>query len=179
MNGVPDGSYVPKEGRFVIYLAGGCFWGLEKAFAGLRGVKDTECGYANGYDKLVPDYMLVCSGKFGYKEAVRVEYDPKIIHLERLLWAFFLVIDPTEKDHQGNDIGKQYGTGIYWTDEGSAAVVRGIAEVEMTKHDSFFTEIGPLENFFPAEPEHQDYLDRNPKGYCHISPEKMRLLKMF
>jgi peptide methionine sulfoxide reductase msrA/msrB len=179
MDKVPDRSYAYKEGRQVIYLAGGCFWGLEKAFAGIRGVTDTECGYANGYDRLVPDYLLVCSGKYGYKEAVRVEYDPKIIPLERLLMAFFIVIDPTEKDHQGNDIGVQYGTGVYWVDEGSARTVRDFIEVERAKHNGFFTEIGPLENFFPAEEYHQDYLDKNPGGYCHVSPEKMRILRMF
>ncbi|NLU45652.1 MAG: peptide-methionine (S)-S-oxide reductase MsrA [Euryarchaeota archaeon] len=173
----PDGSYIPKTGISVIYLAGGCFWGLEKAFAGIHGVTDTECGYANGRGGAVPDYATVCSGRFGYKEAVRVEYDSRVIGLERLLFAFFSVIDPGSADRQGNDRGVQYGTGVYWIDEDSAAAVVSYVDAERLRHKVFRTEIGPLENFFPAEPEHQDYLDRNPGGYCHIPWEMIRDLR--
>ena len=163
--------------RSVIYLAGGCFWGLEKAFSVIRGVTDTECGYANGYNLIVPDYMIVCSGRFGYCEAVRVCYDPKIVNLERLLDVFFMVIDPTLMNRQGNDRGIQYRTGIYWTDETTGERVKAYADEEKKKYDEFCTEICPLKNFVPAEDYHQDYLEKNPGGYCHIPPYEIENIR--
>lgn len=141
------------------------------------GVVDTECGYANGYDKIIPDYMTVCSGKFGYCEAVKVVYDDRKISTERLLDVFFMVIDPTLLNRQGNDRGIQYRTGIYWTDERVGEIVKRYAEEESKKHSEFFTEIGPLENFFVAEEYHQDYLDKNPEGYCHISHQELEHIR--
>ncbi len=99
----------------VIFLAGGCFWGLEHAFRMVPGIISTECGYVNGDPHLIPDYLLVCSGRYGYREAVRVEYDPGKRSLESILSAFFLLIDPTQERRQGNDIGIQYQTGVYWS----------------------------------------------------------------
>lgn len=160
-----------------IYLAGGCFWGLEKALSDAKGVIFTECGYANGHPLLIPDYMLVCSGKFGYREAVKVRYDPSEISLDRLLDIFFFLIDPTLENRQGNDRGPQYQTGIYWTDDESAKVVKEHVEEEMKKHSEFHTEIGPLVNFHRAEEYHQDYLEKNPEGYCHISKDDMMAVK--
>jgi len=157
----------------VIYLAGGCFWGLEKVFSVIRGVTDTECGYANGYKLIIPDYMTVCSGKFGYCEVVRVCYDPQIVSLERLLEAFFMVIDPTLLNRQGNDRGIQYRTGIYWSDEAAREAVTSYVKKEKEKHGEFHTEAVPLENYFPAEDYHQDYLDKNPSGYCHIPRDEI------
>jgi len=169
----------PCDGS-AIYLAGGCFWGLEKVLSVIPGVIDTECGYANGYPLFIPDYMTVCSGKFGYCEAVRVCYDQALVKLERILDVFFLVIDPTLLNRQGNDRGIQYRTGIYWVDDGAEKIVTSYVESERKKHEEFYTEIGPLENFFDAEPYHQDYLDKNPDGYCHISKEEMEhIRKMF
>ena len=161
----------------VIYLAGGCFWGLEKAFSVIRGVTDTECGYANGYDRIIPDYMTVCSGKFGYCEVVRVKYDPKIVSLERLLDVFFMVIDPKLLNRQGNDRGIQYRTGIYWTDEPTGSEVLTYIEKEKEKYDEFHTEALPLKNFVPAEDYHQDYLDKNPGGYCHIPSDEIESIR--
>jgi len=161
----------------VIYLAGGCFWGLEKVFSVIRGVADTECGYANGNDRIIPDYMTVCSGRFGYCEAVRVCYDSKIIALERLLDVFFMVIDPTLLNRQGNDRGIQYRTGIYWADEHAGMVISAYVEKEREKYKEFHTEAGPLENFFPAEDYHQDYLEKNPQGYCHISRSEIEEIR--
>ena len=159
-----------------IFLAGGCFWGLEKAMSLLDGVLDTECGYANGDPRLMPDYMLVCSGRFGYRETVKVVYDPVVIPLERILFAFFLVIDPTQERRQGNDVGEQYRTGIYWTDEDSAKRVTAFIENIRDKYPEFHTEIGPLTQYSRAESEHQSYLSRNPGGYCHIPWEMMDML---
>ncbi|MDR1690784.1 MAG: peptide-methionine (S)-S-oxide reductase MsrA [Candidatus Methanoplasma sp.] len=167
-------------GGSVIYLAGGCFWGLEKALSVIRGVTDTECGYANGYDRIIPDYLTVCSGRFGYCEAVRVMYDPDIVSLHSLLDVFFMVIDPTLLNRQGNDRGIQYRTGIYWTDEDSERIVREYVEAERKKHSEFHTEAGPLQNFIVAEECHQDYLDKKPDGYCHIPRDQIEnIRKMF
>jgi methionine-S-sulfoxide reductase len=166
-----------KGGASVIYLAGGCFWGLEKVFSLVKGVTDTECGYANGYDRIIPDYMTVCSGKFGYCEAVKVSYDPDIIDLHRLLDVFFMVIDPTKENRQGNDRGIQYRTGIYWNDERSGKEVSAYVENEKKKHNEFFTEIGHLGNYHPAEDYHQDYLEKNPDGYCHISRHEIESIR--
>jgi methionine-S-sulfoxide reductase len=125
----------------------------------------------------LPDYISVCSGIGGYCEAVRVRYDPSIITLERLLDAFFMVIDPTLLNRQGNDRGVQYRTGIYWTDEASGTIVRSYVNNEKKKHMEFHTETVPLENYVPAEDYHQDYLDKNPGGYCHISRKEMEHIR--
>lgn len=158
-----------------IVLAGGCFWGIQKAFSSLRGIISTECGYANGDPRIVPDYRAVCSGKHGFAEAVRIQYDR--IRLEDVLSAFFLLIDPTRADGQGNDIGVQYRTGIYWTDGGSAKIVKQVLEEQASRYEEFHTECGPLENWTRAEDYHQDYLDRNPNGYCHIPAWKLELVR--
>ena len=138
----------------IIHLAGGCFWGLEKAFEDLPGILSTECGYANGDPHLEPDYMLVCSGKFGYRETVRLEYDPGTISLEDILSVFFFLIDPTQVMRQGNDIGIQYQTGVYWSDPDSEGVVRKVFSDQESRNDEFHVEMGPLTQWFPAEAYH-------------------------
>jgi methionine-S-sulfoxide reductase len=159
-----------------IYFAGGCFWGIQAAFARIPGVISTECGYANGDPLLEPDYLLVCSGKYGYRETVRVEYDPEQVPLDLLLWAFFFLIDPTQERRQGNDVGIQYQTGIYWTDAGTAGVVQDFVAKEAGRHREFHTETGPLTFYHRAEEYHQRYLEKNPMGYCHIPLAKMVIL---
>ena len=159
-----------------IYLAGGCFWGLERAFEDLRGVVSTECGYANGDPHFVPDYMLVCSGRYGYRETVRVVYDSGEVSLEDILRCFLFLIDPTQERRQGNDVGVQYQTGVYWTDPGDEGVVRRSFDEESSKYPEFHVEAGPLTFWSPAEEYHQKYLDRNPGGYCHIPLWKIALL---
>ena len=157
----------------VIYLAGGCFWGLEHLMGSLRGVVDAESGYANGKSAEFANYDAVCTGLTGFRETVRVEYDTEEVSLENLLAAYFAVIDPTLVNRQGMDIGTQYQTGIYYVDEESRTIVERMAAEEKGKHRRFYVEVKPLENFFPAEEYHQDYLIKNPHGYCHISPAKM------
>lgn len=157
----------------VIYLAGGCFWGLEHLMHSLPGVAEAVSGYANGKSAEFANYAAVCTGLTGFRETVQVTYDPEAVSLETLLRAYFAVIDPTEINRQGMDIGTQYQTGIYYTDEGSRAVVERAAEAEKGKHRRFYVELRPLVNFFPAEEYHQKYLIKNPHGYCHISPAKM------
>ena len=106
----------------VIYLAGGCFWGVEAFISRLKGVNQTEVGYANGMD-LAPTYEKVCSGKTGHAETVKVTYNPEIISLEEILENFYNIIDPFTKNRQGADIGTQYRTGIYWQEHFQKEIV--------------------------------------------------------
>ena len=156
-----------------LYLAAGCFWGTEKLFSELPGVVETECGYANGKPGIVPSYERVCRGDTGFRETVRVAYDAGQISLQQLLAVYFYVVDPTVFGRQGNDIGDQYQTGIYTVDEASQAAVADYAAEERKKYAAFEVELLPLQNFYPAEEMHQDYLNKHPGGYCHISPKKM------
>ncbi|WP_319378197.1 peptide-methionine (R)-S-oxide reductase MsrB [uncultured Methanocorpusculum sp.] len=158
----------------VIYFAGGCFWGLEKLMQSIPGVIKTIVGYANGKSDLVPDYRIVSSGKSGYRETVRVEYDAKKVSLDALLYSYFRVIDPTVKNRQGNDIGTQYQTGIYYVDASSREIVMRIAEIERERNPVFNVEIGPLTSFYDAEEYHQKYLDKNSGGYCHIGADEFK-----
>lgn len=165
-----------QEKENVIYLAGGCFWGLEKLMQSIPGLIDAQSGYANGTGKADAKYQTILGGKTGFRETVRVEYDPAKVSLDHLLLAYFYVIDPTVLNKQGNDTGTQYQTGIYYTNTQAQAVVERIAELERGRHKVFAVEVGPLKNYYPAEEYHQNYLDKNPGGYCHISPAKIKLL---
>ena len=165
-----------QEKENVIYLAGGCFWGLEKLMQSIPGVIDAQSGYANGTGKADAKYQTILGGKTGFRETVRVEYDPAKVSLDHLLLAYFYVIDPTDLNKQGNDTGTQYQTGIYYTNTQVQAVVERIVELERGRHKVFAVEVGPLKNYYPAEEYHQNYLDKNPGGYCHISPAKIKLL---
>jgi peptide methionine sulfoxide reductase msrA/msrB len=151
-----------------IYLAGGCFWGMEKLMQSIPGVLDAVSGYANGTGEADANYKTVCGGKTNFRETVLVTYDPARVSLDQLLFAYFAVVDKTAVNRQGHDIGTQYQAGIYYADDASKAVVERVAAVERGRTTGFAVEIKPLENFFPAEEYHQDYLDKNPGGYCHI-----------
>jgi len=134
----------------------------------ITGVIDAQSGYANGTGQADAVYETILKGKTGFRETVRVEYDPEIVSLDALLLAYFYVIDPTLQNQQGNDIGTQYQTGVYYTNENARKTVERIAELERSRNNKFFVEIGPLLNFYPAEEYHQNYLEKNPYGYCHI-----------
>lgn len=151
-----------------IYLAGGCFWGVEEYFSRIEGVVDTEVGYANG-TKLEPTYKEVCTGLTGHSETTYVKYDESIVTLEHLIQRLFRIIDPTLLNRQGGDIGNQYRTGIYYTDEADRKTIVKVKDEEQKKYkDPIVTEILPLEYYYPAEEYHQDYLKKNPGGYCHV-----------
>lgn len=153
-----------------IYLAGGCFWGLEKYLAGVRGVTNTESGYANGTTDS-PTYRDVCSGSSGYTETVRVDYDPDVAPLPFLLELFYKAIDPTTLNRQGNDVGTQYRSGIYYPEPAQQEVIeRSLAQLQAHYDKPIAIETQPLACYTPAEEYHQDYLDKNPGGYCHIGP---------
>ena len=170
-----EGSMYMDTTENVIYLAGGCFWGMEQLMQSIPGVIDAESGYANVTCEADADYKTVCKGETGFREAVRVEYDPGQVSLDALLLAYFYVIDPTVENRQGNDRGSQYQTGVYYTNESAKETVERIAEIERGRSEKFFVEIGPLKNYYPAEEYHQNYLEKNPNGYCHIPRAEMEL----
>ena len=150
-----------------IWLAGGCFWGMQKFFDQFSGVLRTEVGYANGPDK-APSYEEVCADS-GHAETLRIDYDETRISLTELLKYYFMVIDPLSVNRQGHDEGIQYRTGIYYTDETLLPEMRAVWQAEEEKAGAkLAVELEPLRNFFSAEEYHQKYLDKNPGGYCHI-----------
>ena len=153
-----------------IYFAGGCFWGTEHLFQQVRGVVATEVGYANGKIKN-PTYEQVVSNTTGFTEAVKVKYDADEVDLKLLIDLYFKSIDPTTLNRQGNDVGDNYRSGIYFTDKETGAVVKSEVE-KLAKNYSkkVVVETTNLKNFYKAEDYHQDYLDKNPGGYCHIEP---------
>ncbi len=151
-----------------IYLAGGCFWGVEEYMDRIKGVVDATSGYANG-NTVNPTYEDVSYRKVGHAETVRVTYDPSIISLEGILNKYFLVIDPTSVNKQGNDVGSQYRTGIYFVNEKDEEIIdRVISEQQKKYTKDIVVEVEKLNNFYQAEDYHQDYLKNNPNGYCHI-----------
>jgi len=155
-----------------IYLAGGCFWGLEKYISNIKGVTSTQVGYANGKTPH-PTYEEVCNQNTGHAETVKVHYDSDKIKLPFLLDLFFDAIDPTSVNRQGGDRGTQYRTGIFYTEESDLPVIRASLTDLQKRFDKPVAIIAePLINFFPAEEYHQKYLDKNPGGYCHIGSDK-------
>jgi methionine-S-sulfoxide reductase len=148
-----------------IYVAGGCFWGLEKYIGLVNGVVATEAGYANGANA-----SATYGDGSGYAEAVKVVYDPAVAPLPFLLDLFYDAIEPTSVNRQGNDVGTEYRTGIYYTDPGDEAVIdRSLARLQRQYSDPIAVESGPLTTYTRAEDYHQDYLEKNPGGYCHIA----------
>ena len=159
-----------------IYLAGGCFWGVQRFFDQFDGVIRTETGYANGPEK-APTYQDVCADS-GHAETVRIDYDESRITLEELLDDYFMVIDPISVNRQGHDEGIQYRTGIYWTEESQVPVIEARMKQEQEKAGQpLAVETGKIVNFFPAEEYHQKYLEKNPGGYCHIPLGLLNLKK--
>ena len=151
-----------------IWLAGGCFWGLEAYLDKLDGVVYADVGYANGNTEN-PTYEQVCYSNTGHAEAVYVQYDPQRIDLATLLTYFFKVVDPTSLNRQGNDRGIQYRSGIYYKDPADKATIEQVVAGEQKKYSTkIVTEVLPLRNYYVAETYHQKYLDKNPNGYCHI-----------
>lgn len=149
-----------------IYLAGGCFWGVQAYFDRMIGVEYSDVGYANGKTENT-NYESI--SKTGHSEAVHIFYDPLQIKLEDILKYYFSVIDPTSLNKQGNDIGTQYRTAIYYIDiEDKVLIDQVIEEISKKYSDKIVTEVESLNNYILAEDYHQDYLEKNPNGYCHI-----------
>ena len=149
-----------------IYLAGGCFWGVERYFSLVKGVVATKVGYANG-TKDNPKYEDLKHGLDDASETVKIDYDEKIVSLEKLLELYLRVINPYSVNKQGEDEGVQYRTGIYYIDNSDKQVILNyLSSVGLVDHK---IEILPLKKFFDAEEYHQKYLEKNPTGYCHIN----------
>jgi len=166
-------SNITKE----IYLAGGCFWGLEKYLSLIPGVIFTEVGYANGKTQ-EPSYEDVCYKNTGHAETVKVIYDPVKISLSFLLTQFFDVIDPTTFNKQGNDVGTQYRSGIYYIDTSDEPVILESIRLLQEKYNrQIAIEVNNLAQYYTAEEYHQKYLDYNPGGYCHIGKDKFEKAK--
>ncbi len=176
---VHQGDHLPKNPNTIvefdkanlkdIYLAGGCFWGLEAYMTRIYGVYDAVSGYANGNTENPSYEDLVYRGS-GHAETVKVTYDPNLVDLDILLRYYLRVIDPVSVNKQGNDVGVQYRTGIYYTDEADRAVIDArIAKLQADITAPVAIEVQPLKHFYLAEDYHQDYLEKNKGGYCHIN----------
>lgn len=157
-----------------IYLAGGCFWGLEEYFSQIEGVMETQVGYANGQVETTSYQLLK---QTDHAETVLVRYAPEVIQLREVLLYYFRVIDPFSINQQGPDKGRQYRTGIYYTEEADLAEIQAVMtqQEEQFGRGSLAVELEPLRHFIDAEEYHQDYLKKNPTGYCHIDVSQSQI----
>ena|SRR5688572_13687744 len=173
-----------SAGKEVATLAGGCFWCLEAVFDELKGVDAVESGYMGGHT-INPTYEQVCRGDTGHAEVVRVTFDPAVLAFEALLEVFFVIHDPTTRDRQGNDVGTQYRSAIFYhTPAQKAAVERIIGKLEAAKlwNAPIVTEVAPATEFYMAEGYHQEYFARNPRQpYCRavVEPKVQKFRKHF
>ncbi|MBO4624754.1 MAG: peptide-methionine (S)-S-oxide reductase MsrA [Bacteroidales bacterium] len=162
-----------------IYFAAGCFWGAQHFFAGVDGVKEAVAGYANGNGEN-PSYEQVYTDTTGFAETVRVRYDEARISLPQLTELYFTIIDPLSLNKQGGDEGTRYRTGVYYTDKADADAIRPVfGAVAQRLGAPLAVELEPLRNFYMAEERHQDYLDKNPDGYCHVPLKTFRYLRLY
>lgn len=158
-----------SENLRTIYLAGGCFWGTDAYMARVLGVAETESGYANGDAPLPITYEEVYTDTTGYAEVVKVVYDITRITLTQVLDEFFSITNPTTLNKQANDVGTRYRSGIYYVDIADVPVIEAaIAHIQTKFAAPVVTTIEPVFNYQPAEAYHQNYLDKNPNGYCHV-----------
>lgn len=160
-----------------IYLAGGCFWGVSHYYSLMKGIESTVTGYANS-DIANPDYKLVCTSKSNASECVEITYDETVINLQEILKRFIEIIDPYSLNKQGGDVGIQYRTGIYYQNDEDRLVIENFMQDLIAKSTKqVMIEVMELVNFYRAEDYHQDYLYKNPNGYCHVSLESMNKYK--
>ena len=170
---------IDKENYKELWLGGGCFWGTEHFMKNLQGVVFTSVGYANGHIEN-PSYELVCTGQTGAVEGFYVVYDPSIIPLENILDAFYKTINPTLLNQQGNDVGTQYRTGVYYIDETMKPVIeKSLVKLQESYKKPLVVEVEPIDSYYVAEAYHQAYLDKNPQGYCHIPKSLMDYAKQY
>ena len=163
----------------VIYFAGGCFWGTQHYIDQIEGVLETEVGYANG-SVADPSYQQVYTDQTGHVECVKVIYDRQVISLKTLCRLYFRSIDPLLINRQGDDCGTRYRTGIYWTDESDEQIINDIfEEVQQQYNQPLAIEKSPLVCFYTGEDFHQQYLIKNPDGYCHLSPSLIKSAKVY
>ena len=181
MRPIKPGFFMSTE---TIALGGGCFWCTEAVFKEVRGVLDVESGYSNGQET-APTYEQVCTGRTGSAEVVKLVYDPAQVSTRQLLEVFFATHDPTQLNRQGNDVGTQYRSGIYFTTPEQQEVANDL--IREASQDKLFdggivTEVAPLAHYFPAEDYHQDFFEKNPhQGYCMAvaAPKVAKFRKTF
>jgi peptide methionine sulfoxide reductase msrA/msrB len=162
-----------------IYFAGGCFWGVEHFFKGVDGVAEAMPGYANGNTEN-PTYKEVYTDTTGFAETVRVRYNPERVSLDFLTRMFFTVTDPLTLNRQGHDEGTRYRSGVFYVNEEDRPVIEAVfQEVSAKLGVPLVTQLEPLRNFYPAEEYHQNYLDKNPEGYCHLSLKTFAYLRLY
>lgn len=162
-----------------IYFAGGCFWGTEHYMRQFEGVTGTEAGYANG-DVPDPAYEQVYTDLTGHVECVKVSYDEEIVSLATLCRLFFRSIDPIVENRQGEDCGTRYRTGIYWNEEEDRIVIEAVyREIQGRYEVPLAVEKALLKCFYPAEEYHQEYLVKNPEGYCHLSVATLKFARVY
>jgi peptide-methionine (S)-S-oxide reductase len=167
-----------------LVLGGGCFWCTESVYKAVKGVTDVESGYSNGQES-APSYEMVCTGRTGCNEVVKLEYDPAQISTREILEIFFVIHDPTTLNRQGNDTGTQYRSGIYFSTPEQQQTAQALID-ELAKDNAFgqpiVTELLPVAHYFPAEDYHQDFFERNPnQGYCMAvaAPKVAKFRKTF
>jgi len=160
-------------------VAGGCFWCTESVFKQVDGVEAVVSGYAGGHVEN-PSYEAVCREETGHAECVQLTYDPEVVSYEELLAVFFTTHTPTTLNREGNDVGTQYRSAVFYHDEDQREAVEAfIAEIQPGYDDDIVTEVEPLETFYPAEEYHQDYFEKNPnQAYCRMTiPPKLDKLR--
>jgi peptide-methionine (S)-S-oxide reductase len=171
MNQEPDPMTEVPEGREIATVANGCFWCTEAIFTELKGVEKVVSGYSGG-QVANPTYRAVCEGTTGHAEAIRIVFDPKVISFRELLEVFFTTHDPTTLNRQGNDVGTQYRSAIFYHDAEQKATAEEVIREFEQKHiwnNPIVTEVTPYSNFYPAEDYHQEYFANNPNaGYCRV-----------
>lgn len=157
-----------------IVVAGGCFWGVEEYYKRLKGIINTKVGYAQGVTSS-PSYEEVCTGDTNHAEVVYLEYDENVISLKKIAEHLFRIIDPTSLNKQANDIGTQYRTGFYYIDNEDYVPLNNFLTIKSEMYNKpIVVELQKLDIFYDAEDYHQDYLDKNPTGYCHVDFSKIR-----
>lgn len=162
-----------------IYFAAGCFWGAQHFFSQIDGVRSAVCGYANGHCP-DPTYEAVYTDSTGFAETVRIRYAAERLSLTELTELFFTIIDPLSLNRQGADTGTRYRTGVYYTDPAERAVIEAVFAAESARRgEPVVVELEALKNFYPAEERHQDYLEKNPQGYCHVPLKSFRYLRLY
>jgi peptide-methionine (S)-S-oxide reductase len=177
-------KFAMSDSLQTITLGGGCFWCTEAVYVRVRGVLDVQSGYCNGHVDQ-PSYEQVCGGNTGHNEVVKLSYDPAQISLREILEIFFVIHDPTSLNQQGNDVGTQYRSGIYFSTPEQQQVARDMID-ELTRSKAFrspiVTELLALANYWPAEDYHQDYFEQHPnQGYCAmvVGPKVQKFRQTF
>src|SRR5690349_6966776 len=171
-------------GRQIATLAGGCFWCLEAVYDEMKGVESVESGYMGGHSEN-PSYEDVCSGATGHAEVVQITFDPDVVSYQELLEVFFVIHDPTTRDRQGNDVGTQYRSAIFYHSAEQKRIAEDLIRSFESQHvyeDPIVTEVVPAERFHPAEGYHQEYFQRNPaQPYCRfvVAPKVAKFRREF